>query len=130
MSDTIADMLNSIKNANHKFIENIDVPTSKIKAEIARVLMEEGYIGNFKVAQDRRHGTLRLTMKFTAQKERAIQGVKRVSRPGLRVYKKWSEIPNVQNGLGTAIVSTSKGILSGQSAKEQKLGGEVLCYIW
>ncbi len=130
MSDPIANMLVSIANANHKFKETVDLPVSKLKVEVARVLKEEGYISNYRVAQDKRQGTLRLTLKYTAQKERIIQGVKRVSKPGLRVYKKWNEIPSVQNGLGTAILSTSKGILAGQRAKEKKLGGEVLCYIW
>ena len=130
MSDTIANMLAQISNANHKFRETVDVPASKIKAEIARVLKEEGYIGNFRVAPDKKQGVIRLTLKYTAQKERVIQGIKRVSKPGLRVYRKWAEIPAVQNGLGTAILSTSKGVLSGQKAKEKKLGGEILCYIW
>lgn len=128
--DPIANMLAQLSNANHKFKETVDVPASKVKAEIARVLKEEGYIGNFRVAQDKRVSTIRVTMKYSAQKERVIQGVKRISKPGLRVYRKWDEIPSVQNGLGTAIISTSKGVLSGQKAKEKKLGGEVLCYIW
>jgi small subunit ribosomal protein S8 len=130
MSDTIANMLVSIVNANHKFKETVDVPVSKLKVEIARVLKEEGFIGNYRVAQDKRQGTLRLTLKYTPSKERIIQGVKRISKPGLRVYSKWNEIPAVRNGMGTAIMSTSKGILSGQKAKEKKLGGEILCYIW
>ncbi len=130
MSDPIANMLVSIVNANHKFKETVDVPVSKIKVEIARVLKEEGFIGNYRVAQDKRQGTLRLTLKYSAAKERIIQGVKRISKPGLRVYSKWNEIASVRNGMGTAILSTSKGVVSGQKAKEKKLGGEVLCYIW
>lgn len=130
MSDTIANMLVSLLNANHKFKETVDVPVSKLKVEIARVLKEEGYIGNYRVAQDKRQGTLRLTLKYTTQKERVIQGAKRISKPGLRVYTQWDEIPAVRNGLGTAILSTSKGILSGQRAKEKKIGGEILCYVW
>jgi len=130
MSDPIANMLAQINNANHKFKETVDVPASKLKAEIARVLKEEGFISNFRVAQDKRASTIRLTMKYTAQKERVIQGVKRISKPGLRVYRKWTEIPSVQNGLGTAILSTSKGVLSSRRAKEKKLGGEILCYCW
>ncbi len=128
--DPIANMLAQLFNANHKFKETVDVPASKVKAEIARVLKEEGYISNFRVAQEKRANTIRVTMKYSAQKERVLQGVKRVSKPGLRVYRKWDEIPSVQNGLGTAIISTSKGVLSGQKAKEKKLGGEVLCYVW
>ncbi len=130
MSDTIANMLVSIVNANHKFKETVDVPVSKLKVEIARVLKEEGFISNYRVAQDKRQGTLRLTLKYTPAKERIIQGVKRVSKPGLRKYSKWNEIPSVRNGMGTAILSTSKGVLTGQKAKEKKLGGEVLCYVW
>ncbi len=130
MSDPIADMLVRIENANHKLKEAVDIPVSKMKVEVARVLKEEGYISNFRVAQDKRQGTLRLTMKYTPQKERVIQGVKRVSKPGLRIYRKWSEIPVVRNGLGTAIVSTSRGILSGQQAREKKIGGEVLALVW
>jgi small subunit ribosomal protein S8 len=130
MSDMIANMLSSISNANHKFKETVDVPASKLKAEVARVLKEEGYIANYRLAQDKKQGTLKMTLRYTPQKERVIQGVKRVSRPGLRIYRQWDEIPTVQNGLGTAIISTSKGLLTGQKAKEKKLGGEVLCFIW
>jgi len=130
MSDTLANMLSAISNANHKFKETVDVPASKIKAELARVLKEEGYIANYRLAQDKRQGTIKMTLRYTPQKERVIQGVRRISRPGLRIYRKWDEIPVVQNGLGTAIVSTSRGILTGQKAKEKKIGGEVLCFIW
>ena len=130
MSDMLANMLSAISNANHKFKETVDLPTSKLKAEVARVLKEEGYIANFRVAQDKRQGTLKLTLRYSPQKERVIQGVKRVSRPGLRIYRQWDEIPVVQNGLGTAIISTSQGVITGQKAKEKKVGGEVLCYIW
>ncbi len=130
MSDSIANMLSQISNANHKFKESIDLPASKMKVEIARVLKEEGFIANYKVAQDRRQGTLRITLKYTPEKERVIQGVKRVSRPSLRVYHKSADIPSIQNGLGLAIVSTSKGLMTGQKARESKIGGEVLCYVW
>src|SRR5688572_28386355 len=130
MSDPVADMLVRIENANHKLKESVDIPVSKLKVEIARLLKEEGYISNYRVAQDKRQGTLRLTMKYTPQKERVIQGVKRVSKPGLRIYKKWTQIPVVRNGLGTALVSTSRGVLSGHQARDKKLGGEVLALIW
>jgi small subunit ribosomal protein S8 len=130
MSDTLANMFSAIVNANHKFKETVDIPASKLKAEVARVLKEEGYIANFRLAPDKRQGTLRLTLKYSQQKERVIQGVKRISRPGLRIYRKWDELPTVQNGLGTAIISTSKGIVTGQKAKEKKIGGEVLGLIW
>lgn len=130
MSDPIANMLVQIANANHKFKETIDMPASKLKVEIARVLKEEGFISNYKVVQEKRWGTLRVTLKYTGQKERVIQGVQRVSRPGLRIYRASSEIPSVRNGLGTAIVSTNKGVMTGQKAREEKTGGEVLCYVW
>lgn len=130
MSDTLANMFSAIVNANHKFKETVDIPASKLKAEVARVLKEEGYIANFRVAPDKRQGSLRLTLKYTQQKERVIQGAKRVSTPGLRIYRKWDELPIVQNGLGTALISTSKGVLTGQKAKEKKIGGEVLGFFW
>ena len=128
--DKIADMLAQIANANHKFKETVDLPVSRVKVEIARVLKEEGFISNYRAASDSRQGTLRLTLKYTPQKERVIQGLKRVSRPGLRVYRPWTQIPHVQNGLGVAIVSTSKGVMSGQRAREKKLGGELICFVW
>ena len=130
MSDTIANMLSQLSNANHKFKETIELPSSKVKVEIARVLKEEGYITHYRATPDRRQGMLKLTLKYMGQKERVIQGVKRVSRPGLRQYRPWTEIPSVQNGLGTAIVSTSQGVMAGSSAREKKLGGEILCLIW
>jgi small subunit ribosomal protein S8 len=129
MSNPVANLLNQIKNANHKFLENVETSSSKLKVEIARVLKEEGFIANYKVSQDRQP-TLKITMKFSPQKERVIQDIKYVSRPGLRVYKAHDEIPAIQNGLGTAIISTSKGLMSGQKAREKKMGGEVICYIW
>ena len=130
MSDPIANMLVQLSNANHKFKETVDVPASKIKAEIVRVLKEEGFIGNFRVSQDKKVNVLRVSMKYSAQRERIIQGFKRVSKPGLRVYRKAHEVPSIRNGLGTAILSTSKGVMSAQKAKEKKLGGEVICYVW
>ena len=130
MSNPVANLLNQLKNANHKFLENIETSASKLKVEIARVLKEEGYIANYKVSADQRQPMLKITMKFSSQKERVIQDIKCVSRPGLRVYKGHMEIPAVQNGLGTAIVSTSKGLMSGQKAREKKMGGEVIAYIW
>ncbi len=130
MSDTIANMLTQIKNANDKFKENLDMPLSKIKVEIARVLKEEGFISGYKVANDQRKGTLRINLKFSPQKEKVIQGIKRISRPSLRVYRQHTEIPPVQNGLGISIVSTSKGVMTGQKAIEKKIGGEVICFVW
>lgn len=128
--DTIANMLAQISNANHKQKEAVEMPASKLKVEIARVLKEEGYITHYKVIQDRKQGQLRLNLRYSPARERVIQGVKRVSRPGLRVYRGSGELPIVQNGLGTAIVSTSKGVMSGDKARQQKLGGEILCLVW
>ncbi len=128
--DNIANMVAQIVNANHKFKESIDVPSSKLKVEIARVLKEEGYISNYRVAPDKKQGILRVTLKYTPAKERVIRGMKRISKPGLRAYRPYGEIPSVQNGLGTVIISTSRGVMSGQTAKEKKVGGEVLCYVW
>lgn len=128
--DNIANMVAQIVTANHKFKESIDVPASKLKVEIARVLKEEGYISNYRVAPDKKQGVLRLTLKYTPAKERVIRGMKRVSKPGLRVYRPYNAIPSVQNGLGTVIISTSRGVMSAQTAKEKKVGGEVLCYVW
>ncbi len=130
MSDPVANMLVQISNANRKFKETVDVPVSKIKVAVARVLKEEGYISSYRVAQDKHQGVMRLTLKYTPQKENVIQGVERISKPGLRIYRKWTEIPSVKNGLGTAILSTSKGLMSGQKAREKKLGGELIGLIW
>ena len=127
--DPISNMLNQIKQANNKFIETIELRASKINVEIAKILKEEGFISNYKVSTDKQP-LLKIGLKFTAQKERVIQGVKRVSRPGLRIYKKYTEIPSIQNGLGIAIVSTSRGLMAGQKAQEKKIGGELLCYVW
>jgi small subunit ribosomal protein S8 len=130
MADKIADMLTQIRNANHKFKETVDLPSSKIKVEIVKVLKDEGFISGYKLTNDQHHHTLRVHMKYSPQKERVIQGIKRISRPSLRVYKNYSDIPPVQNGIGVAIISTSKGVMTGQKAKEKKVGGEVICYIW
>lgn len=130
MSDPIANMMAQIANANHKLKESVDLPASKMKVEIARVLKEEGFISHYKVLHDKRQATLRLNMKYTPQKERVIQGLKRVSRPGLRIYLKWNEIPSVRNGLGITVLSTSRGVMSQQRAREKKVGGEVICKIW
>ncbi|OVE77095.1 30S ribosomal protein S8 [bacterium F11] len=130
MSDTIGNMLAQISNANHKFKESIEMPSSKLKIEIARVLKEDGYISHYRVVQDRKQGMLKINLKYTPQKERVIQGMERYSRPSLRVYHGWQDLPIVQNGLGVAVVSTSKGVMSGNKAKQSKQGGEVLCLVW
>lgn len=130
MTDPIADMLVRLSNANHKLKETVDIPASKMKVEIARILKEEGYISNYRVAKEKGHGTLRLNLKFSPAKDRIIHNVKRISRPGLRIYRGCGEIPVVQNGLGTAILSTPKGVMTGDAAREKKIGGEVLCLVW
>lgn len=129
VSDPIADMLTRIRNANQLRYKEVEMPTSKMKEEIARILKEEGYISNYKVTKEKPQGKLVLSLKYD-KKVRVITGLKKISKPGLRVYAKAEEIPSVLNGLGIAIVSTSKGVMTGRDAKNQSLGGEVLAYIW
>ena len=128
VTDTIADMLTRIRNANSMRYEEVIVPASKIKNEIARILKEEGFIKDYKINSD--ENVINLTLKYTDKKERVITGLKRISKPGLRVYVKNDEIPQVLNGLGIAIISTSKGIMTDKEARKDNIGGEVLAYIW
>lgn len=130
VTDTIADMLTRIRNANQMRYEEVQVPASNIKVEIARILKEEGFINDYKIVKDDAQGMIVLTLKYTAKKERVITGLKRISKPGLRVYAKNTEVPKVLNGLGIAIISTSKGIMTDKEARKQNIGGEVLAYIW
>ena len=130
MTDPIADMLTRIRNANQMRYIEVEVPASKMKLEIARILKEEGFISDFKVNKDKVQDIIVLNLKYGEKKERVITGLKRISKPGLRVYAKADEIPKVLNGLGIAIVSTSKGIMTDKQARKQSLGGEVLAYIW
>ncbi len=130
VTDTIADMLTRIRNANQMRYEEVKVPASNIKKEIARILKDEGFIKDYKVVGDDAQGTIVLTLKYTAKKERVITGLKRISKPGLRVYVKSDEVPQVLNGLGIAIISTSNGIMTDKEARKQNIGGEVLAYIW
>ena len=130
VSDTIADMLTRIRNANQMRYEEVKVPASNIKKEIARILKEEGFINDYKIDSDNAQGTIILTLKYTDKKESVITGLKRISKPGLRVYAKSDEIPKVLNGLGIAIISTSKGIMTDKEARKENIGGEVLAYIW
>ena len=130
MTDPIADMLTRIRNANVVKHEKLDLPASKIKIEIADILKREGYVRDYEVIEDNKQGVLRIFLKYGANNERVITGLKRISKPGLRVYAKADEVPKVLNGLGTAIVSTSKGVLSDKEARAQAVGGEVLAYIW
>ena len=130
VSDTIADMLTRIRNANQMRYEEVKIPASNIKKEIARILKEEGFIKDFKIENDDAQGTIVLILKYTDKKERVITGLKRISKPGLRVYAAKDEIPKVLNGLGIAIISTSKGIMTDKEARKENIGGEVLAYIW
>ena len=129
VTDTIADMLTRIRNANQMRYEEVRVPSSNIKNEIARILKEEGFIEDFKIEDENTQGTIVLTLKYK-NKERVITGLRRISKPGLRVYCKNNEIPKVLNGLGIAIISTSKGIMTDKQARKENIGGEVLAYIW
>lgn len=130
MTDPIADMLTRIRNANVVRHEVLELPSSKLKTEIADILKREGYVRDFEVVEDNKQGVLRIFLKYGPNEERVITGLKRISKPGLRVYAKADEVPRVLNGLGTAIVSTSNGVLSDKEARAQAVGGEVLAYIW
>ena len=130
VTDTIADMLTRIRNANSMRYTEVKVPASNLKLELARILKEEGFIKDYKVLDETAQGTILLTLKYGEKKERVITGLKRISKPGLRVYAKADEVPKVLNGLGIAIISTSKGIMTDKEARNQGLGGEVLAYIW
>ena len=130
VTDAIADMLTRIRNANQLRYQEVLVPSSKMKIEIAKILKDEGFIEDVKVTKDDVQGTIVLTLKYGPNKERVITGLKRISKPGLRVYAKNEEIPKVLNGLGIAIISTSKGLMTDACARKNNLGGEVLAYIW
>ena len=128
--DPIANFLTSIRNANLKGHEKTDVPYSKIKVNIAKVLKDEGYIAGYRMMEENRVPFLRIQLKYTDLKAPVITGIKRVSRPGLRVYEKWNTVKQVDGGMGVAIVSTSKGLMSSKKARAAKTGGEVLCSVW
>lgn len=130
MTDPIADMLTRIRNANTVGHETVDVPASNIKKSIAGILKEEGYIENYEVIENDNQGVIRITMKYGSNKERVISGLKKISKPGLRVYAKSNEVPKVLGGLGIAIISTSNGVISDKKARQLGVGGEVICYIW
>ena len=130
MTDPIADMLTRIRNANVMSYKEVEVPASKIKVEIARILKEEGFINDYKIKKNNVQNIIVLNLKYGENKEQVITGLKRISKPGLRVYAKADEVPRVLNGLGIAIISTSKGVMSDKEARKNGLGGEVLAYIW
>ncbi len=130
ITDPIADMLTRIRNANTQKHETVDVPASKMKKAIAEILNEEGYIKGYQVIEDGKQGVIRITLKYGPNKEKVISGLKRVSKPGLRMYAGAEELPRVLKGLGIAIVSTSKGVMTDKAARKQNIGGEVLAFIW
>ena len=130
MTDPVADFLTRIRNACMARFERVDIPSSKTKVNIAKLLKEEGYIKNYKLIKDKRQGILRLYLRYDAENLPIIGGLERISKPSCRVYVRHDKIPLVLNGLGTAVLSTSRGILSDREARKQKLGGELLCKVW
>ena len=129
-TDPIADMLTRIRNANSAKHKEVDVPASNIKRAIAQILVDEGYIASFEEIKDEKQGMLRVTLKYDENGKRVIDGLKRISKPGLRIYVNKDELPQVLNGLGIALISTSKGIKTDKEARKEGLGGEVLAYVW
>ena len=130
MTDPIADMLTRIRNANTVKHETVDVPASNMKKELARILLEEGFIRRYDVIEDGKQGIIRIQLKYGQAGEKVITGLKRISKPGMRVYAAKEELPKVLNGLGISIISTSKGILTDKQARNEGVGGEVICYVW
>jgi len=130
MSDVIADMLTRIRNASDAKHATVDVPASNMKKSIADILVAEGYVKGYQVIEDGKQGSIRVTLKYTAGKQKVIRGLRRVSKPGLRIYAGYEDMPKVMNGLGIAIVSTSKGLMTDKKAREQKIGGEVIAFVW
>ena len=130
ITDPIADMLTRIRNANNAKHDTVDVPASNMKKSIAQILLDEGYIKNFQLIDDGTQGVIRIALKYNAGKAKVISGLKRVSKPGLRVYAGADELPKVLRGLGIAIVSTSKGVMTDKKAREAHVGGEVLAFVW
>lgn len=130
MTDPIADMLTRIRNANAAKHETVELPASNMKKEIARILLEEGFVKGYDVIEDGKQGLIKVQLKYAKTGEKVISGLKRISKPGMRVYTSREDIPKVLNGLGISIISTSKGILTDKQARAEKVGGEVICYVW
>ena len=130
ITDPVADMLTRIRNANNAKHETVDVPASNMKKSIAQILLDEGYIKNFQLIDDGTQGVIRITLKYNADKTKALTGLRRISKPGLRVYTGADELPRVLRGLGIAIVSTSQGVMTDKAARAAHVGGEVLAFIW
>ena len=130
MSDVIADMLTRIRNANNAKHDTVDIPASNMKKAIADILVDEGYIKNVQVIEDNKQGVIRVTLKYGPGKTKILQGLRRVSKPGLRIYANSKDMPRVMNGLGIAIISTSKGLMTDKQARAMNIGGEVLAFVW
>lgn len=130
MTDPVADLLTRIRNGNMVMHETVEVPSSKMKMAITEIIKQEGYIKDFEYIEDGKQGIIRIYLKYGPNKEKVITGIKRISKPGLRVYVKKDEVPKVLGGLGTAVISTSKGVMADKEARKLGLGGEVICYIW
>ena len=130
ITDVVADMLTRIRNANTAKHETVEIPASNLKKAIAKILLDEGYIKNYDVIDDGKQGIIKVTLKYGENKQRIIQGLRRVSKPGLRIYAASQDLPKVKNGLGVAIISTSKGIMTDKAARGQNIGGEVLAFVW
>ena len=130
ITDTIADLLTRIRNASSAKHETVDVPASNMKKAICQILVDEGYVKSFTVSEDGKQGMIKIVLKYTENKMPAIKGLRRVSKPGLRIYSKAEELPRVMKGLGIAIISTSKGLMTDREARKENIGGEVLAFIW
>lgn len=130
MTDPIADMLTRIRNSNDAKKVSVDIPASNIKKDLANILLEEGYIKGYEVIEDEKQGVLRVDLKYGPNNEKVLSNIKRISKPGLRVYANKNELPRVLGGLGIAIVSTSKGVMTDKEARRENVGGEVICYVW
>lgn len=130
MTDPIADMLTRIRNGNNARHKSVDIPASNVKKQITEILLNEGFIKSYDVVDDNKQGIIKIDFKYAESGERVISGIKRISKPGLRVYVKCEDVPKVLGGLGIAIISTSKGILTDKEARAQGVGGEVICYVW
>jgi len=130
MTDPIADMLTRIRNANSVYHDKVDIPSSKMKEALAKILKEEGFVKDYEIIQDNKQNVLRISLKYGPGREKVISGIKRISKPGLRVYAKADQLPRVLNGLGIAVISTSKGLMTDKQARKLGLGGEVIAYVW
>lgn len=130
LTDSIADMLTRIRNANSAKHDTVDVPASNMKKAIAQILLDEGYIKNYTVLDDKKQGTIRIVLKYGPNKAQVLTGLRRVSKPGLRIYRNCEDMPKVMKGLGVAIVSTSKGVMTDRQARRENVGGEVLAFVW